>query len=323
MKKKFCVIANFAILLFMGFSQKINSEEQVRILATTFPIYQFCKNITKDSGINLSLLLPSNLGCPHDYALTPQDLIKLSNADILVINGLGLEEFIGTPLKNANPKLKIIDSSSRVTQVLKYSEKAFEASKDEEDDDDHDDHDHHQQHHHHQHDGINPHLFASPALAAKIVGNIANELSKIIPEKKDIFTKNSKEYSEKLLKLSAELAEEATKLKNKKIIQPHGIFDYFAREFGLQIVATIQTHGGEPSTAEILNLIKTIKDENVGAIVSEPQYSDKTAQMLSKETNVPHIKLDPAASGIENAPLDHYEKVMRENMKILKQTLGN
>ena len=65
------------------------------------------------------------------------------------------------------------------------------------------------------------------------------------------------------------------KFKNKKIIQPHGIFDYLARDLGLEIVATTQGHGQEPSTAEIINLIKIIKNEKVGAIASEPQYSDK------------------------------------------------
>ena len=111
MKKKCLLIAIFALLSTIGFTEKIHAE-QIRIIATTFPIYQFCRNITKDCDVELSLLLPASLGCPHDYALTPQDMIKLSKADVLAINGLGLEEFLGAPLQKANPKIKIIDSSS-------------------------------------------------------------------------------------------------------------------------------------------------------------------------------------------------------------------
>lgn len=72
------------------------------VLATTFPIYQIVRNVTNGrEGMKADLMLPSRLGCPHDYMLTPQDMQKLAKADILVVNGLGMEEFLGAPVKKA------------------------------------------------------------------------------------------------------------------------------------------------------------------------------------------------------------------------------
>ena len=68
------------------------------ILATTFPVYQITRNITHGvPDAEVRLILPAQAGCTHDYALTPQDMGKLVQADVLVINGLGLEAFLGSP----------------------------------------------------------------------------------------------------------------------------------------------------------------------------------------------------------------------------------
>ena len=75
---------------------------QTRVLATTFPVYQIIRNITQNvPDVEVQLMLPAQAGCPHDYALTPQDMSKLAQADILVLNGLGLEAFLGSPSARA------------------------------------------------------------------------------------------------------------------------------------------------------------------------------------------------------------------------------
>ncbi|HPO91053.1 MAG TPA: zinc ABC transporter substrate-binding protein, partial [Victivallales bacterium] len=66
--------------IFFTVSFLLFSGEYPKILVSTFPIYQFSRNIVDGSGVNLDLLLPPGLGCPHDYALTPQDMMKISNA---------------------------------------------------------------------------------------------------------------------------------------------------------------------------------------------------------------------------------------------------
>ena len=107
-------------------------------------------------------MLPANMGCPHDYVLTPDDMRTLSKANILVINGLGMESFLTNALKKVNPKIKQVDSSKGMKNLIPLHEEEGG--------------------HDHAHaSGMNPHLFASPRQAAQIVRNIAQTLSELDP----------------------------------------------------------------------------------------------------------------------------------------------
>ena len=134
------------------------SDKPLNVLCTTFPLYQITRNITQNrASLHLELMLPAQLGCPHDYALTPQDMQKLGRADALVINGLGLEEFMGAPLKKANAGIQVLDSSEGIKDLLNYSS---------EEEAEHE-HEATHEHHHHHHSGINPHLAAMRGLAKR------------------------------------------------------------------------------------------------------------------------------------------------------------
>ena len=102
-----------------------------------------------------------------------------------------------------------------------------------------------------------------------------------------------------------------------------GVFDYLARDMGLDVAAVIQADDTQaPSASDMMKLIKAIRGQQVGAIFTEPQYPDKVAATLSRETGVATAKLDPAATGPASAPLDYYENTMRANLHTLESTLG-
>ncbi len=134
--------------------------------------------------------------------------------------------------------------------------------------------------------------------------------------------KNAAGYAAKMDKLSDDFVSLGKRLKNNRIVEPHGIFDYLARDIGLDIVAVMQAHGQEPSAAEMVQIVRTIKEKKAGAIFTEPQYPAKVGNTLAKESGIPVATLDPVVTGPDNAPLDYYEKVMRDNMKTLEETLG-
>ncbi len=309
---------------------------QLEILCTTFPLYQFTRNIVDGiPGVTLKLMLPAAAGCPHDYTLTPQDLQKIARAEVLIINGLGMEEFLGAPITEANPNIHIIDSSSGIDSLLNYSEEEdadaehHDAEQHENHDTHHDtDHDaeHHHTHHtdgqHHHHTGINPHLFVSPNLAARISINIGNALAAIDPAHAEDYLKNTQHYHAVLTELNQKFTQTGAQLANKKIIEPHGVFDYLARDLGLEIVAVLQPHGQEPSAARLHHIIKIIQSEKPGAIFTEPQFPDKAAKTLARETGIAVVEIDPVASGPENTPRDYYQTVMEQNLKLIRQTLG-
>jgi ABC-type Zn uptake system ZnuABC Zn-binding protein ZnuA len=284
-------------------------EKPIHILCSTFPSYQITRNVTKGrTAAQVELMIPAQLGCPHDYALTPQDMRALAQADLLVINGLGLEEFIGPSIKQANPRLAIIDSSIGVTETLDFADGPGPG---------HDDHEAH------EHQGTNPHLFVSPRLVAQITMTIANGLAKFDPEGSELYRKNGEAYALGMTKLGQELAALGPHLKIRKILTQHGVFDYLARDLGLRVVAVVQAHAGQqPSAAEMLALIKTAQENKAGAIFSEPQYPVQVVETIAKEAGINSATLNPVATGPENAPLDYYEKTMRTNLATLKSTLG-
>ena len=103
----------------------LSAEKSLRVLCTTFPIYQITQNVAQGrKEVSVDLMLPTQLGCPHDYVLTPQDMNKIAQADVLVVNGLGMEDFLGAPLGRANDKIVVIDSSKGLQDILRYSQES-------------------------------------------------------------------------------------------------------------------------------------------------------------------------------------------------------
>lgn len=282
------------------------------ILTSTFPIYQMTRNIVQgQSGVTVELLLPARLGCPHDYALTPQDMQKLRRAEVLIINGLGLEEFLGAPLQRAHPGLVVIDSSRGLAGIISSRNEPATAG----------DHDHD---HDDDHAAANPHLFASPRMAARQVVNIAAELARLDPSAAPRYQRNAAAYAGHLDALADEFVALGKTLNNRRIITQHGVFDYLARDMGLDIVAVVQEHPGqEPAAAEMLALIRQAKAREVGGLFTEPQYPAKVAEIIAREAGIASTILDPAASGADDAPLNSYETTMRTNLQILKSVLGS
>ena len=173
-----------------------------------------------------------------------------------------------------------------------------------------------------RHSGINPHLFASPRMAAALAENIAAGLARTDPGGAALYRQNAAAYASRMRKLAEEFSALGKILENNRIVQPHGVFDYLARDMGLEIVAVLQPHGQAPAAAEMLAVVKIIRAKHAGAIFTEPQYSGQIGQTIARETGIPIATLDPGATGPESAPLDYYETVMRRNLEILRATLG-
>ncbi|HQP30075.1 MAG TPA: metal ABC transporter substrate-binding protein [Deltaproteobacteria bacterium] len=284
------------------------TDKPFNVLCTTFPLYQIARNVTQNrASLNLELMLPAQLGCPHDYALTPQDMHKLSRADVLIINGLGLEEFLGAPVRKANPRIQILDSSAGIKDILRYSHAEG--------------HDH--EGHADGHAGLNPHLFASPRMAARLTLTIAEGLGRIDPAGADLYARNAQAYAARLNALAEEMRSLGRTLANTRIVTQHGAFDYLARDMGLQVVGVVSAHAGQPpSAAQTLALVQTIRRLKAGAVFTEPQYPARIAQTIAREAGIPAAVLDPVAGGPARAGLDYYEQAMRRNMATLKVTLG-
>lgn len=339
-----------------------DGKEKIRVLCSFFPMYLFTKAVAEGSeNVEVELMIPAELGCPHDYDLQPNDMKKIQAADLLILNGAGLEEFAASQVQKANANIILVDSSANV-DVIEIGDEheadhghdhSKEAAKHDHDDHDHDheghehakhDHDHDHDHDHakhdhdhdghdhakddhdhghHHHGGINPHFFSSPTQAIQQVQNIADALAAADPAGAAIYARNSDEIAGRLRKLAEEFRSNVVDFSNRKIVTMHEVFDYLARDNGLEIVATIHSAPGEePSPAEMRNVIEAIKESKAAAVFTEPQYSTEVAKTIAKDAGVPVFELDPVASGPSDAGFEYYEKKMRDNLQALQQALS-
>jgi zinc transport system substrate-binding protein len=305
------LITRTLLVLALALSPAHAAERPIRILCTTFPVCHFVRHIVegRETAVHVGLMLPAAMGCPHDYVLTPGDMTKIAEADVLVANGLGLEEFLGAPLRRANANLRVIDSSRGIGETIPIAgghEGQEPGARG------------------HEHGGMNPHLFASPRMAAKIVRNLAPELAAIDPAGSALYRNNADNYAARLDRLADDLAAAVKGLRTRKIVTEHAVFDYLARDAGLDVAAVIEeTPGTEPAASEMLRLGRAIKSSGAGAVFTDPQYPGKIGQTLAREAGVPAATLDPVASGPEDAPPDYYEQTMRANIATLKRVLGD
>lgn len=285
-------------------SGQAGQDAELRVLASTFPIYLFTRNVARSRpNVRVELLIPAQTGCPHDYAPSPRDLQKLAQAQVLVINGLGLEDFLAAPLKKINAQAAVIDSSKGIDPLplppdMRPSERAG---------------------HGHHHGGVNPHLFSGPRQAAAMVYNIAKGLAKVDPQGASAYQAAAEEYAARLLSVGRRLSAVGAGAARKGIVLQHDALAYLARNAGLEVMDVIQeSEDVQPSAARLMDLARRIREQKPVLIASEPQYSDKIAQTLARETGVPAVRLDPVASGPANAPLSYYEAVMASNCQILE-----
>ena len=287
--------------------------KKLKVLCTVYPVYLFTKTVAAGSNLQVDLMLSANTGCPHDYSLTPQDMQKIATADILVANGSGLEEFLGDPIRQANPKVKVIDASAGIPGIILMAEKG---------ETDHPAADKKEEGHHH-HTGANPHLFADPKMVAQMVQHIAAGLATADPANAPLYAANAKAYADKMKALADEMAAAAKAFPSRKIVTEHAVFDYLARDMGLEVVAVVEEAPGQaPSAAQMLAIVKTIKSSGAAALFTEPQYPAKVGQTIAAEAKIPVAALDPVASGPADADGAYYEKTMRANLDTLKRILG-
>ncbi|UQZ89465.1 ABC transporter substrate-binding protein [Deltaproteobacteria bacterium Smac51] len=299
------------------------------LLCSTFPIYLFTKNITEGRDVfKTDLLVSGAQGCPHDYAPTPAELERLSQANVLIINGLGLEGFLSQALKVAKPGLRIVDASGQGLSLdsrlptggqLAISSSA-EAGLDMGSPPDlfltRDDLIGKSRLHHH--DGPNPHLFAAPGSAVMQIGRIAEALAALDPAGAEVYRANAARLIDDLRRIANSFAAAGRELGNPKVIVSHGVFDFLAQDMGLHIVASIEEEdGADPSAARLAELVAVAKEQEVKAILVDPQGNINMARALGAETKIPVAVIDTVASGPADAPLEYYQGVMLTDLDVL------
>lgn len=288
MKKIFLFV--FILFFCVGCGNSADNNK-LKIVTSFYPMYVDAINITKNiDDVEVINLTKPQTGCLHDYQLTTEDMKTLEKADIFIVNGLGMENFLEKITENKN--LKIINASdSEEIFIIKNG------------------------------DEINPHVWMSITYSMNQIKSITSQLCEIDEKHAEIYKKNALEYLNKLSALRDEMHLNLDNLPNKNIITFHEAFPYFAAEFKLNISGVIEREPGtEPTPQELSETIKLVNSLPVKVLFTEPQYSPKAAETISRETGAKIFELNPITTGEMNNP-DAYINAMQKNSKTLADAL--
>lgn len=292
---KIILTAALAAALLCGGAPK---ADYAPIAATTLPVWDFTSRLCQDTPLAVTRLVTEQVSCLHDYSLNVRQVKAAEAAQVVVISGAGLEDFLDDLLLDA----PTIDASQGIS--LLHSDEAHEGEE----------HHHEADGHHHEED---PHIWLSPENAQVMAQNICEGLSRQYPDYEDTFRANLEDLLSQLEALQSYGEEQLSGLQCRELIPFHDGFSYFAQAFHLTILESVEEESGsEASAKDLIHLTELVRDHNLPAIFTEVSGSDSAARVIARETGCKVYALDMAMSG------DSYFEAMYHNIDTIREALG-
>ncbi|MEF3403133.1 metal ABC transporter substrate-binding protein [Agromyces sp. CCNWLW203] len=280
------------------------------IVATTTQVGDFTRELVGDSAAVTQLLSPGQSA--HSFDPSAAQLLALSQADALVVNGGGLESWLDDAVQASGFDGVLIDASTGIELHGTHDHdhgaeghddaEAHDDAAEHDDAEGHDDHAHdeteatdaaddHAAHDDHDHGAGNPHIWTDPELAEQMARNIAEGLAEVPGVDAAAIAKNEAEYLPKLDALDEWISEnvETVPVADRLLVTNHDAFTYFVEAYDVTFVGSIIPSfddNAEPSAAEIDALVDRIGSTGVAAVFSEASISPKAAETIAAEAGV-------------------------------------
>lgn len=289
MMKKRIVLLGLIFLFLVGCTP---AQTPAQIAATTLPVYEFSSRLCAGTGLSVTRLVTESVSCLHDYSLSVSQMRSIAGAEVVVLSGGGLEDF----LMDAIGEKPMIDSAEGISFLGC-------------------DHVHEHDHDHtHEYDA---HIWLSTANAKLMAGNISKGLTEKYPQYSAVFASNLTALLAEIEDLESYGKQQLADLQGRELITFHDGFAYFADCFDLTILEAVEEESGsEASAAELKHLIGLAREHGVKAVFTEKNGSASAADILSAELGVKSYSLDMAMSG------DSWYGAMVHNIKTVKEALG-
>jgi len=263
-------------------------------VVTTTTVFADIVRAVGGSRTDVRSIIPPGVG-PEDYEPKPDDARSLADAQLIVSNGVGLDDFLDRLLSSGSggttPRLVLGEGIPPITI-----------------------------------DGVpNPHFWLDPTLVKSgYLPKIVTALSALAPADAATFQANATTYGTQLDALDAELKAKVDTIPaaNRKLVTFHDAFPYFARHFGFELVGVVVANvGQEPNAAELAALVEKVKAAGVKAVFSEAQFNPKLAQTLADEAGIKQVVTTLYNDALGPAPADSYPGMMRWNVDKIVEAL--
>lgn len=259
---------------------------RVNVIVSLAIFADFARQVGGDR-VDVSTLVPAGAD-PHTYEPGPSRVAKLTKADLVIVNGLGLEAALEDVIEENTPSSAIL---VKLTEGLPVIDK-------------------------------NPHLWLDVQNAIAYVEHIRDALAEIDPVGTDTYRANADGYLAELRALDEEVAAaiDSIPFDRRKLVTFHDAFPYLARRYGLEMVAVVvASPGKEPSAKDVANLVDAIAAEDVPAVFKEPQLNARILELAADDAGVEVCTLHSAAL---DKKVNTYVKLMRFNARELARCLG-
>jgi len=305
---KIAIIAIVTIIPILSFAvwntdQSIISaaadSAEISVMTSFYPLYEFTKQVGQDK-VNVSMLIPPGIE-PHDWEPTVSELQKMHEADLIVINGLGFENW-SDYIDTVNSDVVIVDTSKGVSLII--GDDALRKDG-----------------YHFDRSTADPHIWLNPVKAKTQIQNILDALVSVDPENEKFYKQNAQSYQDKLDALDSKIRTELSSC-NKDFIAFHNAFSYFAMQYGLNQHSIVDSNepniGPTPKTLErVINFAQTF---DIDVIFTEELVDTRSSQVIANEIGAKVLVLSPIEVIGDNS---NYLSKMENNLSNLKEALCN
>ncbi len=308
----------------------VNAQaKKLKVVTTTTILLDFARNVAGDKA-DLSSLVPTD-GDTHEFDPSPNDVKRVADADLIFVNGAGLEGFIDKLIKDSGSKAKVVTVTDGIA-IRPFVEpgdtkpatapadlpggaigfggaySCGEAQPGQA--------------------ACDPHLWQDPTNVILYTLNMRDALIAADTANAPTYKANAALYIAKLRQLDADIwqAIAAIPVNNRVLVTNHDALGYFAARYGFKVVGIVLPGGGttrEPAPKDVAELVKQIKGQNVKAIFTENIGNDKLAQEIARQTGVAVVQsLYTDALGAPGTPGETYLGMMRANIKTIVGALA-
>ena len=270
------------------------------VVASFYPMYEFSRQVAGDRAEVVSLVPPGVE--PHDWEPSPQKLVEVQRARLLVYNGAGFEPWVDKLLHDVTGKKIIVIETTRGLDLIRASETGAVAS-----------------------GGGDPHVWLDPVLAQSQVEAIRAGLAQGDPANTAAYDDHARAFRARLAALDAAFQAGLRDCEHRDIVVSHAAFAYLARRYRLTQVAVMGlAPESEPSPAELAAIANLARRRKVTYIFFETLVSSRLAETLAREIGAKTLVLNPieGLTKEEAAAGKGYVDLMEANLQSLRTGLG-
>jgi len=259
---------------------------------TLHPYYSWTANVVGNlPGYEVRALLPGDIDA-GDYQPRPQDIKRLADLDVVIVNGIGHDDFIFPMLKASGNTRATIVRINAETPMIRQSRGT----------------------------GVNSHTFISFSNAIQQTYAIQRALARLRPQDAAALQQNAAEYARRLRGIKAKAASQLADATITRVVTVHDGYGYLLQEFGLEVGGVVQpSHGLTPSAGELRDMVALLKRERISVVFSEATFPEPLLRVLRDEAGVSVFIISHIASGPFTA--DKFEREMQQNADTMIRAL--